>query len=107
MEGTEHFSRGDFSLQIDIDSQDEIGNLAKSFNEMSRQLQLLQRRMEEANKRLIQVEKLARCSRFAGDRKTTVMVSALANVGYCEAVPAPANAPERQRVDDDLVTIPR
>ncbi len=59
VEGTEHISRGDFSLQIDIDSQDEIGNLAKSFNEMSRQLQLLQRRMEEANKRLIQVEKLA------------------------------------------------
>lgn len=59
VEGTKHISRGDFSLQIDIHSQDEIGNLARSFNEMSGQLQLLQRRMEEANKRLIQVEKLA------------------------------------------------
>jgi signal transduction histidine kinase len=59
VEGTKHISRGDFSLQIDIDSQDEVGNLARSFNEMSRQLQLLQKRMEEANKRLIQVEKLA------------------------------------------------
>ncbi len=59
VEGTKHISRGDFSLQIDIDSQDEIGNLAQSFNEMSRQLLLLQKRMEDANKRLIQVEKLA------------------------------------------------
>ncbi len=59
VEGTEHISRGDFSLEIDIHSQDEIGNLARSFNEMSRELQRLQVRMEEANKRLIQVEKLA------------------------------------------------
>jgi signal transduction histidine kinase len=44
---------------IDIHSQDEIGNLARSFNEMSHQLQLLRKRMEEANKRLVQVEKLA------------------------------------------------
>jgi signal transduction histidine kinase len=59
VEGTKHISRGDFSLKIDIESQDEIGNLARSFNEMSRQLQLLQKRMEDATKRLIQVEKLA------------------------------------------------
>ncbi len=59
VEGTKHISRGDFSLEINIDSQDEIGNLARSFNEMSRQLQLFKKRMEEANKRLVQVEKLA------------------------------------------------
>ena len=59
VEGTKQVSRGDFSLQIDTGSQDEVGNLARSFNEMSRQLQLLQKRMEEANKRLVQVEKLA------------------------------------------------
>jgi signal transduction histidine kinase len=59
VEGTKHISRGDFSLHIDIDSRDEVGNLARSFNEMGSQLQLLQKRMEEANKRLIQVEKLA------------------------------------------------
>jgi signal transduction histidine kinase len=59
VEGTKHISRGDFSLKIDIESQDEIGNLARSFNEIRRQLQLLQKRMEDATKRLIQVEKLA------------------------------------------------
>jgi len=59
VDGTKHISRGEFDLMIDIDSQDEIGNLARSFNEMSHQLQLLRKRMEEANKRLVQVEKLA------------------------------------------------
>lgn len=59
VDGTHKISRGDFSLKIDIDSRDEIGNLASSFNEMSYQLMLLTKRMEEANKKLIQVEKLA------------------------------------------------
>lgn len=59
VDGTHKISRGDFSLKIDIDSQDEIGNLASSFNEMSYQLMLLSKRMEEANKKLVQVEKLA------------------------------------------------
>jgi signal transduction histidine kinase len=59
VDGTHKISRGDFSLKIDIDSQDEIGNLASSFNEMSFQLMLMTKRMEEANKKLIQVEKLA------------------------------------------------
>lgn len=59
VEGTKNISRGEFSLRIDIDSHDEIGSLAQSFNDMSQQLQLLRKRMEEANKKLIQVEKLA------------------------------------------------
>ncbi len=57
--GTKHISRGEFDLKIDINSKDEIGNLAVNFNDMSHQLQLLRKRMEEANKRLVQVEKLA------------------------------------------------
>jgi len=59
VDGTVKISRGDFSLKIDIDSQDEIGNLAKSFNEMSRKLLLFKERVEAANKKLVQVEKLA------------------------------------------------
>jgi len=59
VDGTVKISQGDFSLKIDIDSQDEIGNLAQSFNEMSHQLLLFKERMEAANKKLVQVEKLA------------------------------------------------
>lgn len=37
--GTEKLARGDLGYQIDVQSEDEIGELAGSFNTMSRQLQ--------------------------------------------------------------------
>jgi signal transduction histidine kinase len=65
VDGTIKISRGDFSQAIDIDSQDEIGELAQSFNEMSQQLQLTRKRVEAANRRLIQAEKLASIGRIS------------------------------------------
>jgi signal transduction histidine kinase len=65
VEGTVKISKGDFSQAIDIDSQDEIGELAQSFNEMSQQLQLTRKRVEAANRRLIQAEKLASIGRIS------------------------------------------
>jgi len=65
VDGTVKISKGDFSQAIDIDTQDEIGELAQSFNEMSEQLQLTRKRMEAANRRLIQAEKLASIGRIS------------------------------------------
>lgn len=64
-EGTVKISEGDFSQKIEIDSQDEIGDLARNFNEMSHQLQLTQEGMKMAQKKLIQAEKLASIGRIA------------------------------------------
>lgn len=64
-EGTVNIARGDFSHKIEIDSQDEIGNLAKNFNQMSHQLQLAKEREAEAQKKLVQAEKLASIGRIA------------------------------------------
>jgi two-component system, NtrC family, sensor kinase len=38
-EGTEHLASGDLGYQIDVRSSDEIGELARSFNGMSRELE--------------------------------------------------------------------
>lgn len=65
VEGTVKISKGDFSQEIKIDTQDEIGNLAQSFNEMSHQLLLTREREEAANKKLIQAEKLASIGRIS------------------------------------------
>lgn len=65
VEGTIQISKGDFSQRINIDARDEIGNLASSFNAMSRQLQVIRGRMEEANRKLIQAEKLASIGRIS------------------------------------------
>ena len=64
-EGTITVARGDFTHKIEIASKDEIGELARSFNEMSAKLLEAKQRMEEAHKKLIQAEKLASIGRLA------------------------------------------
>jgi signal transduction histidine kinase len=65
VDGTVKISKGDFSQKIVIDTQDEIGDLAQSFNDMIYQLQLTRERMEAANRRLVQAEKLASIGRIS------------------------------------------
>ena len=65
VEGTVRISRGDFSQQIEITSGDEIGDLARSFNDMSLDLLKTREQMEEANRKLIQAEKLASIGRLS------------------------------------------
>jgi len=64
-EGTIRISRGDFSQRIAIDSGDEFGDLARSFNDMTARLLNARERMEETQKKLIQSEKLAQIGRLA------------------------------------------
>jgi signal transduction histidine kinase len=65
VDGTVRISKGDFSHKIDLSSNDEIGDLASSFNEMSEQLFLTKKRMEEAGKKLVHAEKLASIGRLS------------------------------------------
>jgi signal transduction histidine kinase len=65
VDGTVKISEGDFTQKIDIESKDEIGDLARSFNHMSHQLLLTRSRMETANRKLIQAEKLASIGRLS------------------------------------------
>jgi len=65
VEGTVRISKGDFTQTITVSSRDEIGDLARSFNEMTRDLLETRRRMEDASRRLIQAEKLASIGRIS------------------------------------------
>ena len=65
VDGTVRISKGDFSHAIAITSRDEIGDLARSFNEMTGRLLHARQRMEDANLRLVQHEKLASIGRMA------------------------------------------
>jgi signal transduction histidine kinase len=64
-EGTVRIAKGDFSNSIPIDSQDELGHLARSFNAMTTQLLATREAMEKAQKKLVQAEKLASIGRLA------------------------------------------
>jgi two-component system NtrC family sensor kinase len=81
--GTERIARGELGYQIPIRSQDEVGQLAQSFNEMSSRLEMaqteitasthtLERRVEEktrelkqAHQRMLHVEKMATIGKMA------------------------------------------
>lgn len=65
VQGTVDISRGDFYHKIDIASRDEIGDLARNFNEMSARLLATREKVEEANRKLIQAEKLASIGRVS------------------------------------------
>jgi signal transduction histidine kinase len=65
VEGTVKVAHGDFTQVLFDTSGDEVGDLARSFNEMTHQLLQTRQSMEEANRRLVQHEKLASIGRMA------------------------------------------
>jgi len=85
--GTEHLSRGELGYQIDVQSQDEVGDLAGSFNGMSTQLRA-------ANEQLVtwartledRVEQKTRELRSAHDH--VLHVEKMASLGKMAAVVA-------------------
>ncbi len=82
-DGTDHLRRGDLGYQIEVQSRDELGELADSFNQMSRQLreareeverwtQMLEARVEDktrelklANQQILVSEKMASIGKLA------------------------------------------
>ncbi len=81
--GTERVAKGELGFQIPVKSNDEIGDLATSFNEMSSRLQLAQaeitawahtledrvdektRELTQAHQHMLQVEKMATIGKMA------------------------------------------
>jgi len=55
----ESISRGDFGVEVEVSSRNEIGALAAAFNRMSRELATRERALLQANQQLIQSEKLS------------------------------------------------
>ena len=81
--GTQRVARGELDVQIPVQSNDEIGDLAESFNAMSTRLQLAQaeitawahtledrveektRELKQAHQHMLQVEKMATIGKMA------------------------------------------
>jgi two-component system NtrC family sensor kinase len=81
--GTERIATGELGYQIPVHSQDEVGELAQSFNEMSNRLQVAQaeitawartledrvtektRELKQAHQRMLHVEKMATIGKMA------------------------------------------
>lgn len=52
-EGTKRIAAGDYDVFIDIESQDEIGDLVQSFNRMTSDLKTSKAQLEKANEELV------------------------------------------------------
>ncbi len=58
-QATRKIARGEFEVEVQVRSSDEIGALAGSFNQMATELHVREQALEVANSQLIQSEKLA------------------------------------------------
>jgi signal transduction histidine kinase len=58
-DATREIAKGQFDIRVDVESRDEIGALAGSFNQMASGLLTRDKELEEAHAQLIQSEKLA------------------------------------------------
>ncbi len=56
---TRSLSRGDFETRVAVTSRDEVGDLARAFNQMAAELLDRERRLEEARAQLLHSERLA------------------------------------------------
>jgi signal transduction histidine kinase len=56
---TREIAKGQFAVQVDVASHDEIGTLASSFNQMASELEVRDEALEEAQAQLLQSEKMA------------------------------------------------
>ena len=56
---TRTIAQGDFDIQVDVTSRDEIGDLASSFNHMTGELKEREKKLHEAHTQLVQSEKMA------------------------------------------------
>ncbi len=56
---TREIARGQFDVQVQVTSSDEIGTLATSFNRMASELRVREAALQEAHARILQSEKLA------------------------------------------------
>jgi two-component system, NtrC family, sensor kinase len=86
-QGTERLSRGDLGYQIEITSQDEVGDLARSFNAMSLQLRAANEQIVSWTKRLEE-----RVEEKTGELKKAhehvLLIEKMATVGKMAAVVA-------------------
>lgn len=58
-EATRRIALGEFDIEIEASRSDELGELAQAFNNMARELEDRERKVEQARMQLVQSEKLA------------------------------------------------
>lgn len=65
VEFTHDLAKGDFGKSIEIKSRDEVGELSETFNNLSYELDVYRKKMEESYKQMLRTEKLTALGRLS------------------------------------------
>ena len=77
-------AKGDFAVNVDIESRDEIGQLSTSFNEMADELMERERSLKSAQLALVQSEKMAAVGTLSAGLAHEVKNPLSAVLGYAQ-----------------------
>jgi len=67
---TQSLSRGEFGQQVKVHARDEAGDLAETFNELSKKLEIYRENTEEHYRQMLQAEKLTALGRLSAGLAT-------------------------------------
>ena len=87
-------ARGDFDVNVDIQSRDEIGQLSTSFNDMADELMARERSLKSAQLALVQSEKMAAVGTLSAGLAHEVKNPLSAVLGYAQLSKRKLSQPE-------------
>ncbi len=102
-EAVRKVAKGNFDVNVDIQSKDEIGQLSKSFNEMAAELNVREQSLRKAQLALVQSEKMAAVGTLSAGLAHEVKNPLSAVLGYAQLAKRKLSQPEVVREHLDII----
>ncbi len=96
-------AKGNFDVNVNIESEDEIGQLSKSFNEMADELNVREASLKKAQLALVQSEKMAAVGTLSAGLAHEVKNPLSAVLGYAQLAKRKLTQPEALEKHLDII----